>query len=124
MTNDLIKKLARSTRLWRVRLGLAPEPQAGAARMTRSIARRALPGGRVAALEADIDNMMSGWNQHIPQILSEIGQARRATAEVEQTCEQIGELEVALQALTAEVKRLEEQLNGLPRNHNDKDEQV
>lgn len=92
--------------------------------MTRSIARRALPGGRVAALEADIDNMMSGWNQHIPQILSEIGQARRATAEVDQTCERIGELEVALQALTAEVKRLEEQLSGLPRNHNDKDEQV
>ena len=124
MTNDLIKKLARSTRSWRVRLGLAPEPQAGAARMTRSIARRALPGGRVAALEADVDNVMSGWNRHIPQILSEIGQAHRVTAEVEQACERIGELEVALQALTAEVKRLEGQLSAMPWTRNDKGEQI
>lgn len=92
--------------------------------MKRSIARRALPGGRVAALEADFDQMMSGWNQHIPQILSEIGQARRAMAEVEQACEQISEIEAALQALTFEVKRLEGQLSGLPQNHNDKGEQV
>ena len=124
MTNDLIKKLARSTRLWRVRLGLAPEPQPGAARMKRSIARRALPGGRVAALEADFDQMMSGWNQHIPQILSEIGQARRAMAEVEQAREQMSELEAALQALTFEVKRLEGHLSRLTRSHNDKGEQV
>lgn len=68
--------------------------------------------------------MMSGWNQHIPQILSEIGQARRAMAEVEQACEQISEIEAALQALTFEVQRLEGQLSGLPQNHNDKGEQV
>ena len=92
--------------------------------MTRSIARRALPGGRVAALEADVDNVMSGWNRHIPQILSEIGQAHRVTAEVEQACERIGELEVALQALTAEVKRLEGQLSALPWTRNDKGEQI
>ncbi|MFN3838446.1 MAG: hypothetical protein ACK4MI_12110 [Brevundimonas sp.] len=92
--------------------------------MKRSIARRALPGGRVAALEADFDQMMSGWNQHIPQILAEIGQARRAMAEGDQTREQIGELEAALQALTAEVKHLEGQLNMLTRTRNDKGEQI
>gem|GEM_PF-2996470 len=68
--------------------------------------------------------MMSGWNQHIPQILSEIGQARRAMAEVEQAREQMSELEAALQALTFEVKRLEGHLSRLTRSHNDKGEQV
>jgi hypothetical protein len=99
-----MKRLARATRSWRITVGLADEADLAPTRLARSRTRRALPGGRVAALETDIENVVEAWNRHLPQILSEIGEARRVGAEARQAREDVARLE----AVVAELKAIVE----------------
>lgn len=106
-----MKRLARVTRNWRVSVGLAHESAAPSARLARSRARRALPGGRIGALEVDVEHILEVWNRHIPQLLTEIGEARRARAEVRVTQEDVARLEASVQELSARLATLSGQVS-------------
>lgn len=107
-----LKRVARATRSWRIAWGLAHEPQGGSVHLARAAARRALPGGRVLALERDVDRLLDGWNQHIPQFLSTLAEARKGFAEVDGTQKSLADLERRIMNLSQEnallAKRLDE----------------
>lgn len=107
---SLIKDLARSTRSWRIAWGLAREPNANSAEISRSQSRRALPGGRVHAMEADIDRLLGSWNQYIPQLLSGMGAARRMAARTDAVLDRVEGLEVEIERLNGLVGSLESRL--------------
>ena len=110
---SLSKGLARMTRSWRIALGLAAEPTSTSARLSRSNARRALPGGRLNALEKDIDLLLGAWNQHIPQILARFAKAQREQAGTRATEERCERLEATVARLTDQVNALSLQLADL-----------
>lgn len=113
--SSLPKQIARTTRRWRIAVGLAQEPVNGSPVLTRGQARRSLPGGRLAALEGDVDRVLNAWNQHIPQFLAGMAEARRVSAGTAEAQARMDKLEAAMADVTRELADLKRRLEAAER---------
>lgn len=113
MTNtSLSKQLARLTRPLRAGLGwadVATTPDAGPP--FRRTTRKGAPGGRLAALEIDIDRLTAGWNQHLPQILAAVADARNSSRAALLSRKDLSKLDTRLMALEASVADMSRRLD-------------
>lgn len=113
-THSLSKQFARLTKPLRVSLGLAAVEQRHG---TNPPFRRLNPNGigvsgRLSAIENDLDRLIGGWNQHLPQILAGVAEARQdaregalAHEEVAELRQKISELNQALADLSTRIDR-------------------
>jgi hypothetical protein len=100
--STLKRRLARFTRSMRVSMGLASKVGHGPASLPF---RRETPQGsgtksRVDALEVDLERLVRGWDQHLPQLIATVANVRADVFEAAQ-------LQIRLQRLEEAVARLE-----------------
>lgn len=109
---SLSKQLARITRPLRVGLGWSAAsaiPDAGPP--FRRTKRTGVPGGRLASLEMDIDRLTAGWNQHLPQILSAVADARSGSRAAVLSRKELSKIEARLTALEASIADISRRLD-------------
>lgn len=100
-TQSLSKQFARLTKPLRVSLGLATvEQRHGANPPFRRLNPNGIGvSGRLSAIENDLDRLIGGWNQHLPQILAGVAEARQGAREGALAHEEVAELRQTISEL-------------------------
>jgi len=108
IASSFSKKIARMTKSVRISLGLARDEAALGANLpfNRSRPYRAFTGGSQRALEDDLDRLVLGWNQHLPQILTAVAEAKQKSAAAVISREELGALKSSVEALSNTVAEL------------------
>jgi phage-related minor tail protein len=100
------------TKPLRVWLGwAAAEPKAGDGLPFRRSSAIGGTVGRIASLEHDLDRLVGGWNQHLPQVLAAVSEARQVARQAKIKEEQVHALAAQVELLTAEVAELRTRLD-------------
>ncbi len=109
---SLSAKIARYTRTFRMRLGLASEVlQSPGALPFRPSIRTVSISKRVAAIDGDLRRLITGWNQHLPQILAVVAEARQVVHREELSRKDIAEIKQALTTLDAAIVAMASRLD-------------
>lgn len=112
-SRSLSKRLARFTKPLRLGLGLATPGMttSGSLPFRRSVASGGATG-RIASLENDVNRLVGGWNQHLPQILATVSEARQAVYDAAARDHQVHVLTLEVERLQAEIAKLNARLDG------------
>ncbi|WP_197272345.1 hypothetical protein [Brevundimonas sp. AAP58] len=119
-SHSLSKRLARFTKPLRIGLGLASPGTTTSDSLPfhRSTASGGTDG-RITSLERDMDRLVGGWNQHLPQILAAVSEARQAAHVAAGRNDEVQALALLVERLQAQVDELSARLDRMDERSSD-----
>lgn len=94
-------KIARYTRKLRIKLGLSPpvSETSTAISFVPLLGQGSLTT-RISTLERNLNRLFTGWNQHLPQVLASVSEARQMARQADLSQRDVSEIKRTLADLT------------------------